>query len=97
MNCHDNNKKDGGTHKHNPMKHMLHMAICCGLPVIIIVLLPFIARLSPAAGRILGVISPFICPIMMLVMMPMMFGGRKKESCCSDNTREQDKSVNANL
>lgn len=64
--------------KHSPMKHLLHMIICCGLPLLIILLLPFITGVSPAAATILAFIVPFIYPIMMGAMLFMMFGGHKK-------------------
>lgn len=81
MNCNVDNdeKKDSG--KHSPAKHMLHMIICCALPVIIIFSLPFIGRYSPEVAALLGIIAPFICPIMMGgMMMLMIFGGKKKSN-----------------
>ena len=91
MNCHkDNkdNKESNETHKHSPLKHMLHMVLCCGLPIVIIGLLPFISRFSPGTSRMLTVITPFICPLMMLLMIPMMMGGNKKKSCCDNKSNE---------
>lgn len=82
MNCHGDNKEKQGNLKHSPLKHMLHMAICCGLPIIIIGLLPIITKLSPSAGSVIGKVTPFLCPIMMIFMMPMMMGSHKKGSCC---------------
>lgn len=64
---------------------MIHMILCCGIPVIIILSLPFIANFSPAIAAMLAVIAPFICPIMMGGMMFMMFSGKKKK-CCPDNS-----------
>lgn len=87
MNCHDENKEKKMVHKHSPLKHILHMALCCGLPIIIIGALPLITRFSPAGGEIIGRITPFLCPIMMLLMLPMMFRGSKKGSCC-DGTKQ---------
>ncbi len=87
---HDRNSKG-----HNPMKHMLHMALCCGLPILILFILPFIARFSPAAAGVLGVIAPFICPVMMGGMMFMMFRGQKR-SCCDESKAEQNQRIPQN-
>ncbi|OAA94016.1 hypothetical protein [Clostridium coskatii] len=86
MNCHGNKKEKQGTHNHSSLKHTLHMAICCGLPIIIIGLLPIITKLNPSAGSVIGRVTPFLCPIMMIFMIPMMMGINKKGSCC--NTKE---------
>lgn len=95
MNCHGNNEKGN---KNNTLKHMLHMILCCGLPIIIIGFLPLISRFSPGVSRILGIIAPFICPIMMLGMFGMMFSNSKKQSCCNKEendieNRERNKSI----
>ena len=78
MKCHGNNEDTQGGKKHNPMKHMLHMIICCGLPVIIILSIPFIARFSTGTAGMLGIIAPFICPILMIGMMVMMTRNSKR-------------------
>lgn len=89
MNCHDNNNKN--SKGHSPMKHMLHMVLCCGLPILIILALPFIAGISPGAATILGFITPFICPVMMIGMMLMMFKGRNKtQDCCKTENGDQN-------
>jgi len=90
MNCHGNNKNQKGSHNHSPLKHMLHMALCCGLPIIILGALPLITRFSPGAAGILGRIAPFLCPIMMLLMLPMMLRGNKKSSCCNTEKENND-------
>ncbi|MBU5483118.1 hypothetical protein KQI86_02190 [Clostridium sp. MSJ-11] len=89
MKCHGDNKENGEARKHSSFKHMLHMILCCGLPIVIILSLPLIARFSPKAAGMLGIIAPFICPLMMIFMLPMMFGKNKKGSCCSN----EDESV----
>lgn len=75
MNCHNNNNND----KPNGVSfgHLLHLIICCGLPIMIIFSLPFIAKLSPAVASMLATIAPFICPIMMGGMIIMMFKRNK--------------------
>lgn len=93
MNCHgnnENNKNQQGAHKHSPLKHMLHMVLCCGLPIIVLGSLPLISRLSPAAAGVLGRIAPFLCPIMMLLVLPMMLRGGKKGSCCDRGNENGD-------
>jgi hypothetical protein len=87
MNITSNNKGKQPTHGHSSLKHMLHMVLCCGLPIVIILSLPLIARFNPAIAGILGVIAPFICPIMMGGMIFMMFG-KKKKSCCDETKTE---------
>lgn len=94
MNCHEDRKENKGSHNHSPLKHMLHMALCCGLPILIIGLLPVITKFSPGAAKLLGGIAPFICPLMMFAMIPMMLGGRKKESCC-DHTKDENTNTKA--
>lgn len=86
MSCHGNNKENKGTHNHSPIKHLLHLILCCGLPILIFAALPFISRISPGASRMLSVIAPFICPIMMIGMISMMLGGSKnnRSSCCEN-------------
>ena len=96
MNCHGHNKDKHEAHNHSPLKHLLHMALCCGLPIIIIGALPFITRLSPAAAGVLGKIAPFLCPLMMLAMLPMMFGGNKKGSCCDNTKQDNNKPLELN-
>lgn len=89
MNFNKDSKGKQDTHGHSPMKHMLHMILCCGLPIVIILSLPFIAKISPAAAGFLGIIAPFICPIMMGGMLLMMFG-KKKTSCCDETKTVAD-------
>jgi len=77
-------KTEGNNHGHSPVKQILHMILCCILPIVIILALPFIAKFSPAVAGILGVMAPFVCPIMMGGMIFMMFG-KKKTSCCDED------------
>lgn len=86
MNCHGN-KQNGENKKHNPMKHMLMMVLCCGLPFIVLSILPFINIGGGVKTAIAG-IAPFMCPLMMVLMMGMMFKGMKHRDCC--NKKEKD-------
>ncbi|WP_238917566.1 hypothetical protein [Clostridium sp. YIM B02555] len=82
MNCHGNNK-NGDNKKHNPIKHMLMMVLCCGLPFIIVGALSFI-NVGTGFKTTIGGIAPFICPIMMVLMMGMMFKDSKHGNRCSE-------------
>ncbi|OPJ55733.1 hypothetical protein [Clostridium oryzae] len=89
MNCH----KDG-KNKPKYLGHMLHMVLCCGLPIVIVGIIPVVSAFSLSASKILAGIVPFICPLMMLSMIGMMFLGGRKRSCCSkneDNDTESNK------
>lgn len=90
MSCHGDNQEKQGGHNHSPLKHVLHMALCCGLPIVIIGFLPLIAKTSPEAGKMLGKTAPFLCPLMMIVMLPMMLGGKKKGNCCDHTNDNHD-------
>lgn len=80
--------------EHGPIKHLIHMIVCCGLPVIIIISLPFISRYSPALSGILGIIAPFICPVMMGGMMFMIFRNKDKNCCKEEKVINTDLSNN---
>jgi hypothetical protein len=90
MKCHRNNKENHKGHNHSPLKHMLHMVLCCGLPILIVGFLQLITKFSPGAGSFIGKIVPFLCPIMMVSMMVMMFSGNRKKSCCEDGKQETE-------
>lgn len=61
MGCHGDNKgSNGSNHKHNHIKHMLHMVVCCGLPILIVGMLPIISKLNPSAGSTVAKIVPFM-------------------------------------
>lgn len=92
MKCNHDNKEN---QKHNPIRHMLHMILCCGLPIIIIFSLPFIARISPTAAGALGFLAPFLCPVMMGGMLFFMFR-KEKTDCCSPAQNDKGELNNKN-
>lgn len=84
----NNNQKQTG-HKHGPMKHMLMMALCCGLPLLLLLIIPFLGILGSGFKLTLLSIIPFLCPIMMLFMIPMMMKSSKDgKSCCNEDKKE---------
>ena len=85
MNCHGNNDdgNNGNGHRkgHKGMSHMLMMALCCGAPILIFLLIPLISKIGgPGVSKALLGIAPLLCPLMMVLMIPMMFKGNKNNS-----------------
>lgn len=69
----DSGHKNGAVDAHKGKGHGSHlwmMVLCCGAPVVLLLLLPLLGSRFSILG--LGIL-PFICPLMMLFMMPMMF------------------------
>lgn len=74
------NNNDQGNHKSH-MSHMKMMALCCGLPILLILLLPLIGY----KGALLSIV-PFLCPIFMGAMMiPMIFMNKRQEEPRENN------------
>lgn len=94
MNCCEENKpnientpnvieesNNGKKHK-SAMSHLMMMALCCGAPVLLVSLVPLISSIIPGAQGTIAKIAPFLCPILMLAMLPMLLrkhGGGNKE------------------
>lgn len=85
MNCCKKNKNN----KKGPLKFIGMMGICCLLPIILISIVPLLG-FDSITGRIIPLITPFICPILMGGMIFTMFKGGNKE-CCSNGKDESIK------
>lgn len=81
MKCHGKNENKS---KHSPMKHMFLMILCCGLPILIAISIPFL-NISNTLRVTIGSITPFICPIMMIFMIPMMLKHFKSDKSCGED------------
>ena len=89
MNENKNDEKKENKGGHSSMKHMLMMVLCCGLPILLIAVLPFL-KIGNAGFKIgLASIIPFLCPVMMIFMIPMMLKGSKSGKSCHDNKEKQ--------
>lgn len=76
--CNHNDRPPEKGKKHGIPGHMLLMVLCCAAPFLLAVALPAMTFLPLGIRGALASLSPFLCPLMMLGMVPMMLGGRKK-------------------
>lgn len=80
MKCCDNEKELKHENNHRGhMSHILMMVLCCGAPFIFLLMLPIIGNINPGIKTLIFTVLPFLCPIMMIIMMPMMFKGNKEK------------------
>ncbi len=101
MNCHGNHGDNGNGQENGHKGHLSHMwmmLLCCGIPVLLLLLVPFLARNGGSGiAKLLTVVAPFICPLMMIFMIPAMFklGKSKadKNNFDSNNQMQPEKRV----
>lgn len=80
-----NDKKKGDKDSPHSMKRMMSlMALCCGLPILLIAVLPFLKIGN--SGTLVTLIF-FLCPLMMLFMVPTMLKGSKKGNTGTDKEK----------
>lgn len=99
MNCcgnHNHNDNDNHNQHEKAKRHGTHghpmwmMALCCGAPLIILAIITLLGSFAPGTKAFLISILPFICPVMMIAMLPMMFfGNRKSKHSCEAATDTQ--------
>lgn len=58
--------------------HKIIMIICCTIPLIILGVLYFSKLQGTALGSILGFGAILLCPLMHLIMMPLMMRSMRK-------------------
>lgn len=75
MNCHNNN---GNRQPSNHKKHMWLMVLCCTLPIVFIAIFTIFKISTPTTKGLLAGSVFLLCPLMHLLMLPMMFGWGKK-------------------
>ncbi len=85
MNCHGNhghyesNGNKNGHGKRGHLFHMLLMILCCVLPMMLVVFLPLFKINSAALRSALPFAVSLLCPLMHVLMIPMMFRRDKNE------------------
>lgn len=90
MSCHRNDEDKNNKGSHSSMRHMLlMMVLCCSIPILIIVAVPFFNIGN--TGLIVSLVSviTFFCPLMMLFMIPMMLKGSKEDKSSYDKKDKQ--------
>ncbi|OPX42467.1 hypothetical protein CLHUN_35920 [Ruminiclostridium hungatei] len=98
MNCHGNHNNNQNKKHKGHMSHMLIMALCCGAPLILLLVVSFLINNGGAAiARPLAAIAPFICPVMMVFMIPMMLKGHKnnnaQKTVCQADARTEENTL----
>ncbi|MDO8685837.1 MAG: DUF2933 domain-containing protein [Clostridiales bacterium] len=81
MNCHNDNNQAQNNHEKGHKghgNHMLLMVLCCAIPIVLLLLLPVLRINIPALKRFLPYAVLLLCPLMHILMMPMMFRKDKK-------------------
>lgn len=74
-----NGNTPGHSHK-GRLSHLWMMAVCCGAPLILFSLALLLGSRLPGLKALLLAAAPFICPVMMIGMLPMMLmHGKRKD------------------
>jgi len=92
MKCCDQNenKTTNNNKKKGHFNHMWMMLLCCGAPILVLFVISLLGTSFPEIKLALVSILPFLCPIMMLIMIPMMFMKGKNNSGCHEKTSIED-------
>jgi len=90
LKCSQGSEKESNMKKHMP--HMFMMVLCCGLPVLLLFLVPLIASANPALGAKLLPVIPFLCPVLMGGMMFFMFK-KEKNTVIKENDNKNETDV----
>ncbi|PKM52222.1 MAG: hypothetical protein CVV02_02320 [Firmicutes bacterium HGW-Firmicutes-7] len=90
MNCHGSKNQDSNNNKKRHKGHgghmMLMMVLCCAIPIVLLLLLPILKIDSPALKSILPFAILILCPLMHVMMIPMMFRKDKSGNSKGSNT-----------
>lgn len=81
MDCHGDHGSVGNENGHGTKGHKLHkllMILCCVLPVTIILVLYLLKINNTMLRDILSYGAILLCPLMHMLMIPMMFKKDKK-------------------
>ncbi|MGE4284957.1 MAG: hypothetical protein AB7G87_14785, partial [Clostridia bacterium] len=95
--CHEtqnnNNNNEGHSHKGH-MSHMWLMVLCCAIPLLLLFALPLLKVNNPNLKGLLSGAIFFLCPLLHLLMMPLMF--RKDKNKKEDHGHQMNNQIEAN-
>jgi hypothetical protein len=96
MNCHGNNENNQskGNHKKGHILHILLMILCCAIPLLLFFVLPIFNIDNANLKNFMSGAILFLCPLMHLLMMPLMFGKDKDKEKEKDNTGFTENQIN---
>lgn len=80
-------------HHKGHKSHLRMMALCCGLPILLVLLLPFIGNMLPGTQGTLARIVPFLCPVLMVFMMFSMMKSNKQVTQSEHNRGVEDSAI----
>ncbi len=89
MKCCDQNENKTNKKKSH-LNHIWMMLLCCGAPILVLFVISLLGTSFPGIKLALVSILPFLCPIMMLIMIPMMFLKSKDNSGCHGKTSSEN-------
>ncbi|TLS49989.1 DUF2933 domain-containing protein [Paenibacillus antri] len=75
--CHEDHSKEGKAPQKHRRLHSWLMIVGCVLPIVLVAVILFTGIDLGTWGNYLPILLVLICPLMHLVMMPLMMGKRK--------------------
>jgi len=74
---------------------MWMMVLCCGTPLLLLLIISLLGTGFSGKIFLIGAL-PFICPILMLIMMPMMFMKKDGSGDCHEQTSAENRDNETN-
>lgn len=95
MKCSENKNNNS---KKEHLHHMWMMVLCCGAPILLLGVISLLGTGFSGSSTILTGALPFVCPIMMLVMIAMMFkkGKGSRDFCEHKPIESADSETSSN-
>lgn len=92
MNCCHHSDHDNH-HKKGHLSHIWMMALCCGAPILAVLFILLSGSRFPAVSAFLLSAAPFLCPVLMFGMIPLMLmkGRREKKEQKSEPIESEEK------